>query len=69
MFGGRLKAIIAGQEREILLIERQLVEAKQELAHIRDQLDRVYQAALGTVPSKSINRPQVTQGMSENGLG
>ena len=71
MFGGKYKAIIAGKDRELELIETQLCEAKQELAHLRDQLDRVYHAALGLGASgkREINRPQSTQGMSENGVG
>ena len=60
MFGGKYKAIIAGKDREILSLERQLTEAKTELAHLRDQLDRVYHAALGlgaAGKSGGINRP------------
>lgn len=71
MFGGRLKAIIAGKDRELELLYLQLNEAKQEVAHLRDQLDRVYHAALGigATGKREINRPTTTQGMSENGLG
>jgi len=67
MFGGKWKAIIAGKDRELELISTQLEEAKRELAHLRDQLDRVYHAALGVGASKGlINRPD---GRKSNGLG
>ena len=71
MFGGRLKAIIAGKERELEITITQLAEAKREVAHLRDQLDRVYHAALGlgAAGKREINRPNVTMGMSENGVG
>ena len=72
MLGGRLKAIIAGKNREIELITIQLESKTREVAHLRDQLDRVYHAALGVGAAGSnggINRPQSTRGMSENGVG
>jgi hypothetical protein len=72
MFAGKWKAIIAGKDREIVMLADQLGEAKRELAHLRDQLDRVYHAALGigaAGKNGGINRPSSTRGMSENGLG
>lgn len=72
MFGGRLKAIIAGKDREIELLVTQLEAVTRERAHLREQLDRVYHAALGVGAASNsggINRPNVTAGMSENGVG
>jgi hypothetical protein len=69
MFGGKLKAVIAGKDREIEMLGAQLAEAKRELAHLRDQLDRVYHAALGigaAGKNGGINRPA---GRNDNGLG
>ena len=56
MFVGKNRAIIAGKEREIELISTQLAEAKRELLHVREQLDRVYSAVLGLHTDK-LKRP------------
>ena len=70
MFGGRLKAVIAGKDRELQLITTQLVEAKTEVAHLRDQIDRLYHTLLGTEKTPTITRPVAfTREMSEDGVG
>ncbi len=71
MFGGRLKAIIDGKDRELEIIITQLESATREVAHLRLQLDRVYEAALGLGSAKprTVTRPQSTRGMSDNGVG
>ncbi len=70
MFGGRLKAIIAGKDREIELIVTQLEAKTSEVSDLREQLDRLYQTLLGADRTPTITRPAAaTMGMSENGLG
>lgn len=70
MFGGRLKAIIEGKDREIELIVTQLEAKTSEVALLREQLDRLYHTLLGTDRTPTITRPAATTvGMSENGLG
>ena len=70
MFGGRLKAVIAGKDREIHLITIQLEAKTSEVAHLREQLDRLYHTLLGTEKTPTITRPAAfTGGMSEDGLG
>ena len=70
MFGGRLKAVIAGKDRELELITTQLSDAKREVAHLRDQIDRLYHTLLGTDKTQTVIRPAAfTREMSEDGLG
>ena len=67
MFGGKSKAVIAGRDREIESLERQLTEVKRERTHLREQLDRVYHAALNLPKSSGgINRPA---GSDDNAVG
>ena len=70
MFGGRLKAIIAGKDRELELISAQLETKTREVDHLRDQIDRLYHTLLGTEKTPTIIRPAAfTREMSEDGLG
>lgn len=72
MLKGRHKAIIEGKEREIEMLMSQLEESKaredersKEIVHLREQLERVYNAILGLNKVK-LNSPK---GGSFDGLG
>ncbi len=67
MFQGKNKAIIAGKDREIELITEQRDEAKKEVIHLREQLDRVYASVLGLNTEAKLKRPD--QGDNRNALG
>lgn len=69
MFGGRLKAIIDGKNRELEITVTQLESKTREVARLRDQLDRIIMLHLEScaVEKPAINRP--TDGRTACGMG